>query len=145
MGIVGQSAARQCVPGSLDRRRQLRRVDPLGPFKWTEMTQVVRVPSGQARGHRPSLPRHHEVRNARQTAKHRNPRLPVSQTPSGGLCPEESASEMKDFGLDWTVRISFFHPQASTNLTHDMASGNGCFSKKQSIQCVGKSSFGNPF
>jgi hypothetical protein len=48
MGIVGQSAARQCVPGSLDRRGQLRRVDPLDPFKWTEMTQVVRVLSGQA-------------------------------------------------------------------------------------------------
>ena len=48
MGIVGQSAARQCVPGRLDRRRQLRRVDPLDPFKWTEMTQVIRVLSGQA-------------------------------------------------------------------------------------------------
>lgn len=105
--VKGQTAARRRAPVGLDRCRQLHRVDSPDSFRGTEMTQVVRVPSGQARGHRPSLPRHHEVRNARQTAKHRNPRLPVSQTPSGGLCPEESASERKDLGPDWKMRISF--------------------------------------
>ena len=40
----------------------------------------------------------------------RTPRYSMSRTPSGGPCPEESASEAEGFDLKWTVRISFFAP-----------------------------------
>ena len=67
------------------------------------------------------------------------PRSPVSRTPSGGSCPEESASDRKGASLEWTMRISFcpcFCPCCPRH--HASAEGPSTLNRTPPSDCRGR-------